>query len=183
MTSRHVKGQLFADYVRMIRRRKDVDWSARLTELDLTHVAAKIDPDGWYPMEVFERLGNAILAEIANGDVQAVRMWGRFSVQPLVEAQPTLLAPNDPLESLMRFHVMRSTFFDFSAIEVQSLSVEHAELEIHYYMGPTAEEAAAFQAMGFFEGLLALASANVSTAKFSERSWAGDRRTILSLTY
>lgn len=183
MSGRHVKGELFADYVRMIRRRKDVRWREHLSDEDMWHVAARVDPSGWYPMEVFERLGNAILAETANGDVQAVRLWGRLSVHPLVEAHPTLLKDGDPFESLMRFHVLRSTFFDFPAIEVRALTSEHAELELHYHMGAMAEEAACHQAMGFFEGLLDLAGATDVTARFTGRSWAGDARTTLSLTF
>lgn len=183
MPDRRVKGELFADYVRMIRRRKDVDWTARLSSGDVMYLVEPVDPAGWYPMEVFERLGDAILAVIAGGQVEAVRLWGRFSVEPLVERHPTLVAPGDPLESLRRFQVLRSTFFDFSAIEVVASTTGHAELEIHYHMGPIAEEAASYQAMGFFEGLLFLAGATDVTAALEERSWAGDPRTRLVLTF
>src|SRR5258706_13705655 len=72
MQSRCVKGLLFADYVRMIRRRKDVDWSRHLLPSDLEVLGTFINPEAWYPMESFERMGNGILAEIGNGDVQAV---------------------------------------------------------------------------------------------------------------
>ena len=183
MSTRRVKGELFADYVRMIRRRKDVDWTRKLTAEDLGYLREAIDPSGWYPMEVFERLGDAILAVIAGNDVQAVRLWGRFSVEPLVEHHPTLLAKGDPVESLRRFQVLRSTFFDFSAIEVATFTTGHAELEIHYHMGPIAEEAASYQAMGFFEGLLDLAGATDVVAELTERSWAGDRRTRLVIDF
>lgn len=183
MSSRRVKGELFADYVRMIRRRKDVDWSQRLAPEDLAYLVEAIEPSGWYPMTVFERLGDAILAVIAGGDVQAVRLWGRLSVEPLVEHHPMLLAKDDPVESLRRFQVLRSTFFDFSAIEVATFTIGHAELEIHYHMGPVAEEAASYQAMGFFEGLLDLAGATDVVAELTERSWAGDRRTRLVLEF
>ena len=181
MSTRRVKGELFADYVRMIRRRKDVDWTRRLVVEDLGYLSEPIDPSGWYPMEAFERLGDAILAIIAGGDVQAVRLWGRFSVEPLVEHHPTLLAKGDPVESLRRFQVLRSTFFDFSAIEVATFTTGHAELEIHYHMGAIAEEAASYQAMGFFEGLLELARAKDITAELREQAWRGDARTLLAL--
>jgi hypothetical protein len=183
MQSRRVKGVLFADYVRMIRRRKDIDWGAHLADDDLEHLEARIDPEGWYPMESFERMGNAILKEIAGGDVQAVRLWGRFSVQPLADHNPKLVAAGDPMESLMRFHVLRSTFFVFPAITIVMLTPEQAALEIHYYMGATAEEAASHQAMGFFEGLLNIAGATNVDARFTERSWAGDPRTRLAIDF
>ena len=42
----------------------------------------------------------------------------------------------------MLFRVLRSTFFDFEALEIPTLNDEQAEVIIHYYMGPVAEEAA-----------------------------------------
>ncbi|HEY8427945.1 MAG TPA: hypothetical protein VIL20_06200 [Sandaracinaceae bacterium] len=183
MTSRHVKGALFADYVRMIRRRKNVDWADYLSPNDLAYLERRIDPDGWYPMATFERLGNAILAVIAGGNVERVRMWGRFQVEPLVEQYPTLVAHGDPMESLMRFHVLRSTFFDYPAVQIVALTPDHAEIAIDYHMGPTAEEAASYQAMGFFEGLLSLAGAKEVEARFTSRSWCGGGPTRLVVTF
>ena len=180
---RNVKGILFADYVRMIRFHKDADWEARLPPEDLPYVTQTVEDDAWYPMQTFERLGNAILGEIAGGDVQAARVWGSMSVDRLKAAQPTLLSPGDPVETLMRFRVLRATYFDFEAIEVAALTDGHAEIVIHYHMGDRAEEAASFQTMGFFERLLQLAGARNVKARFDERSWAGDARTLLTLAW
>jgi hypothetical protein len=180
---RRVKGVLFSDYVRMIRGNKRLPWSQRLSAEDLGYVNERIDPDGWYPMEVFERLGNAILDLVAGGALDAVRMWGRFSVDQLSAAQPQLVAPGDPLETMQRFHVLRSTYFDFDALEVTSVAAGHAQVEIRYHMGPMAEEAASYQAMGFFERLLEVAGSSEVFAQFLERSWAGDPRTLLDLSW
>lgn len=181
--NRHVKGVLFADYVRMLRGRKDVEWSTRLSREDLPFLRIKIDPNGWYPMESFERMGNAILAEIAASDLEAVRMWGRFSVDALRGAQPQLVAENDPLETLMRFRVLRATYFDFEALEIPTLSDGEAHIVIRYHMGDTAEEAASYQTMGFFERLLEIGGAQNVYARFLERSWNGNARTLLELTW
>lgn len=180
---RRVSGVLFADYVRMIRGNKGIDWSRHLTAEDVQTIAAKIDPTAWYPMESFERLGNAILREVTGGDLGAVRRWGRFSVVQLRAKEPMLVAPGDPVETLMRFRVHRSTFFDFEALEIESLVEGHAEIVIHYFMGPVAEEAASYQTLGFFEELLDAAGASGVLTRFSERSWAGDARTLLVLDW
>lgn len=100
-------------------------------------------------METFERYGNAILREAASGDLEAVRMWGRMSVDQLCELTPNLVAKGDPVETMMRFRVQRATF----------------------------------QTMGFFERLLAKAAARDISARFEERSWAGDARTLLALDW
>jgi hypothetical protein len=167
----------------MIRGHKNVDWSKSLSPEDLAYVGKKIEPNDWYPMETFERLGNAILAGVAASDMQAVRMWGRFSVDALRAAQPQLVSPGNPVETLMRFRVLRATYFDFDALTVLTLVDDHAEIAIAYGMGATAEEAASFQTMGFFERLLEVAGASNVYAKFRTRSWAGDDRTVLEISW
>jgi hypothetical protein len=110
-------------------------------------------------------------------------MWGRFSVDQLVHAEPRLVAKGDPIETLDRFRVLRSTYFDFDALTVLSLSVGEAQIAISYHMGTMAEEAASLQTMGFFERLLEVAGATEVFARFLERSWAGDPRTVLDLIW
>jgi hypothetical protein len=181
--ARNVKGVLFADYIRMIRSHKDFDWTSELDPADLPFLDARIDPAAWYPMETFERLGNAILKNIARGQLDAVRMWGRFSADQLRAQNPQLVAPGNPVETLMRFRVLRATFFDFEAITIVMLVEGEAHVVIGYHMGNPAEEAASLQTMGFFERQLELAAATDVSARFLERSWAGDPRTLLELCW
>jgi hypothetical protein len=183
MRTRNVKGILFSDYVRMVRSHKGVDWTKHLEREDFFYLRTQIEPLEWYPMETFERLGNGILKEVAAGEVEAVRMWGRLSVDQLREAAPNLVAEGDPIETMMRFRVQRATYFDFEALEIPTLVDDHAHVLIHYYMGPMAEEAASYQTMGFFERLLELAGASSIEAKFRERSWRHDERTLLELSW
>lgn len=181
--SRNVKGVLFLDYVRMLRKSQAANWSQVLEPDDILYLVARIEPDQWYPMASFERMGNAILQHIANGEVQAARLWGRMSVDPLLASSPKLLSRRDPVETLMRFRVLRATFFDFEALTVPTLVDDHAEVVIAYGMGVMAEEAASYQTMGFFERLLELASATHIEARFKSRSWEGDARTLLALSW
>ncbi len=178
-----MKGVLFVDYVRMLRGFKSFDWSTRLPAEDLAYLQARIDPDGWYPMATFERMGNEILRVVAKGDTTAVQMWGRLSVDMLRAAQPMLVERGDPIETLNRFRVLRATYFDFEAIEVLMLHDEQAQIEIRYHMSMPAEAAAAMQTMGFFQRLLEIAGAIDVQAAFRSRSWAGDPRTVLALQW
>jgi hypothetical protein len=179
---RQVKGIIFADYVRMLRARKDVDWSQRLPAEDVALLKVRIEPEGWYPMATFERYGLVILEDIG-AHIELVRAWGQASVDALVTMYPTLLAKGEPRETLMRFHVLRKTFFNFPAIDVQAISDGEAQLVIGYGMSPRAEEAATQQATGFFERLLELAGARDVVATLSECSWKADARTFLVLTW
>ncbi|HVZ36348.1 MAG TPA: hypothetical protein VG963_28160 [Polyangiaceae bacterium] len=166
----------------MIRRRKEVDWSRVLNPDDLQYIQQQIAPDGWYPMEVFERLGNAILAH-HGATLDAVRMWGHLSLRSATETYPTLIAPGDPVDALMRLKVLRATMFDFHAFDIPMLSNEHAHICVSYQMGPTAEEAACYQTMGFCEGVVVLAGGTDVAARFLQRSWAGDAKTLIDLQW
>ncbi|MBF5044621.1 hypothetical protein FGE12_19630 [Aggregicoccus sp. 17bor-14] len=178
-----MKGTLFVDYVRMLRLRKDVDWSERLLPEDLALLQSRVEPGAWYPMDSFERLGLAILNVLAEGDLALVREFGRASVDWILAAEPRLLAPGDPRESLMRFHVLRQSFFDYPALEVRNLSDRGADLVIDYQMGAVAEEAASTQAMGFFEQLLERAGAREVTARSTQERWRGAPQTVIALRW
>jgi hypothetical protein len=181
--SRNVKGVLFADYVRMIRSHKGVDYSTLLAPDDLPFLEAKVVPNDWYPMATFERMGNAILRTVANNDLRAVHMWGRFSADQLRAMHPMLVAENDPSETLNRFRVLRATFFDFEALEIPMLIPGQAHVIIRYHMGNPAEEAASMQTMGFFERQLELAGAVDIGARFLHKSWTGEPLTLLELRW
>src|SRR4051812_35695972 len=99
----------------MLRSQKGVPWGDHLAPEDQPFLLQKIDPNAWYPMQTFERMGNAILKLVAHDTMMPVQMWGRFSANQLRAAHPMLLAPDDPVETLNRFRVMRETFFDFAA--------------------------------------------------------------------
>jgi hypothetical protein len=82
-----------------------------------------------------------------------------------------------------RFHVLRGTYFDFEALEVLTVTEHEAQVVVRYHMGPSAEEAASYQTMGFFERLLEVGGAQEVAARFLERSWAGEARTLLDLNW
>jgi len=180
---RQVKGILFLDYVRMLKAHKGVEWNALLDAEDLPFLKQQIDITAWYPMATFERFGVAILSELDGATLDAVRSWGRFSASQYSFEHPDLVAPNDPVESLMRLKVMRATLFNFPAFDIPMLIESHAHVVVAYHMGSVAEEAACHQTMGFCEEVLTLSGVTDLRAVFQERSWMGDRRTLLSLAW
>src|SRR5262249_23874958 len=143
----------------------------------------RIRQDRWYPMAAFERLGNAIPREIAHGDLVLVRLWGRYPGDEQRQMYTSLIAEGDPGEAVGRFPAVRATCFDFAALTVPPIHQEEAHMIIRYHMGKSAEEAASYQTMGFFERLLELSGATTVSAKFLSRSWAGDAETRLELQW
>jgi hypothetical protein len=101
----------------------------------------------------------------------------------LAQFHQDLIVPQDPRESLMRVQVLRSTFFDFPAVDLEYLSDREARFRIDYGMSPRAEQAACHQALGFFEELLALAGAKHSKVSLLSRTWEGDPETLVELSW
>ena len=167
----------------MLRGHKTADWTKHLLPEDLSFLVQRIQPDHWYPMESFERMGLAILAEIAHGDLETVRSFGRISIDWLCQQEPQLLAKGDPRDTLMRFQVLRQSFFDYPALEISSVSDGEAAIRVGYGMGKVAEEAASWQTLGFFERLLDVAGAHDVKGWFSTRIWAGDTSTTMQLRW
>jgi hypothetical protein len=178
---RRVRGPLFSEYVRMIRRAKNVDWERVLPPCDVIYLRERIDSNAWYPMATFERFGVAILTHIQDTTLDAVRLWGAFSAHQFARDHTELIAAGDPRETLMRLKVLRATLFDFPAFDIQLLEEHRAHVAVDYRMGPVAEEAACHQTMGFCEGVLSLAGVRSISASFLERSWAGDPQTLILL--
>jgi hypothetical protein len=180
--NRRVKGTLFVDYVRMLRSKKDVDWSRHLTPDDMPYLSGRITPDHWYPMETFERMGLAILSEITPS-LDLVRAWGRAQIDGLSQLHPNLIARSDALETLRRFRVLRASFFNYEALRIAGLCDGEGVIVVAYGMSPRAEEAATHQTIGFFERLLEAAGAAETRAWLSSKSWEGAPTTTIQLRW
>ena len=176
---KHVKGVLFVDYVRMLRSRKGVRLEAYLEAGDLEYLHQHIDPAGWYPLDVYERMGLAILTEVAGNNLDLVRTWGRRTIDELALVQPELLAHADPRKTFMRFQVLRQSLFDFPAVRISAIHDGEARLELSYGMSPRAEEAAVHLSMGFLERLLEVSGASHPEIQLLTRSCDGDPTTAI----
>jgi hypothetical protein len=81
----------------------------------------------------------------------------------------------------MRLKVMRASLFDFPAFEIPSLLPGQADVRVTYHMGPSAEEAACHQTMGFCEGVISLAGGTEIEARFVASTWEGAPETRIEL--
>jgi hypothetical protein len=174
--ARHVRGVLFLDYVRVVKRLR-AGRSEQLEAEDLPYLVEPIDVMAWYPMATFERFGLAILEHLPAAEPAPIRQFGRAQLPGILAQFPTLLVPHQPRDTLMRFRVLLSSFFAFPAIEVLSLDDSSAELTLQYGMCAAAERAAAWQTFGFFEALLELSGAAHHHGEFLVRSWETPGRT------
>jgi hypothetical protein len=177
-----VKGTLFVDYVKMLRAQKGTDWSKHLRPEDIDYLVQRVEPDAWYPMETFERMGLAILATLSP-DLETIRAWGRAQVDWLCRIHGDLIAHGDACDTLMRFRVLRASFFNYEALKISELTDGDATLFVSYGMTDRAEEAASWQTLGFFERLVEVAGGTSVKAWFAERAWASGERTRVRITW
>lgn len=165
-------------------RRHVAEWQTRLPKAAATVVATKIAPDEWYSMEAFEQLGLCLLRFVVGGEHDAIRLWGRYQVQGVLEYLPDLKNPNDPRDSVMRFGAFLSSLFDFPAVVVDGVDDEEALITVDYGMSADAEEAATWQTVGFFEELVTASGGREATGRLQSRSWLpGEPRTTFVLTW
>lgn len=170
VVDRCVRGVLFVDYVRMIRRQVP-SWSSVLTPADAAIIGGRVDVNAWYPMADFERLGLAILDHVVRGETDSIRLWGRQQVQAILAYLPDLRMANDPRESVMRFQNFLSSLFDFPAVTLESVDDVEYVLSVGYGMGARAEEAATWQTVGFFEELVSAAGGREASGRLLSRGW------------
>ncbi len=180
---KHVRGTLFLDYVRLIRSRKDVNWGAFLEPEDFVYLAQRIDDRAWYPTATFGRYGLAILYVVAQGSLDMVRVWGQMQVDAMLRIHPEILEADNPRESLMRVVVFRKGYFDFDVLTTRELLDDAASFELEYEMNDLAEVAACTQTLGALEELVRRAGGQQIQARFTERRWERDARTVLELSW
>ena len=181
--AKHVKGTLFLDYVRMLRKRKQVDWSKYLNQEDMELLNQMILPSNWYPLETYQRMGVAVLHEISKGDNEMARAWGRGAMDELVGIYKTLVKPGQPLDSMKKFQVLRSRFFDFEGLEVVPKEDKRVHVIVDVAFGGVADEAYAFQMLGSFERLLELSGAKNIQFEIIKKAWEGEPNSVLDISW
>jgi hypothetical protein len=133
-------------------------------------------------MQAYERMGLAILEGIAHGDFQRARAWGRQTIDELQASLPEIFA-GDPRETFMRFQVLRQALFNFPAADVIAIRDGKATIGVWYGMSARAEEAAAWQSVGFLERLIEISGGQNVAAQIESRAWDGAPTTRISVTW
>ena len=181
--AKHVKGVLFLDYARMIRKRKNADWSKYLTPEDQKILSQLILPSEWYPLETYQHCGVAVLHEIARDNVEVVRAWGRASMDELMKVYKNLAQETDPRKAMEKFQFLRRRFFDFEGLEVITQDGNRIQVKVDVAFGGVADEAYAYQILGALERLLQVSGAKNVQFQFVQKAWQGAPHTVIGLSW
>ncbi len=183
--ARHVKGSLFKEYVRMIKKNKRIDWSKYLSPSDMNFIKhGIITVVEWYPYETLQNLGDAIFHEIAGEDTEVARSWGRKTMEGLADLyRKNLIEKGDQFQTLKKFINMYKHFFDFGGFELIVREENHVEIKVDQAFGEKGAKGYGYQMIGSFERLIELSGADEVKAKFLKKAWEGARNTVIELRW
>ena len=109
-----VKGSMLLDFVKVIRRNRELDWDKYLTIGDREMMEEMIIPSKWYPVDVFRRAAMAVYELIGQGKPESARAWGRESVERIPEElYQSFFAKNDPKRAVRNWVNVNTRVFDF----------------------------------------------------------------------
>lgn len=181
--AKQVKGVVLLDYVRMIKRFKDIDWDKYLIAADKQYLEEMIIPAKWYPYETYVRMGDGIFHEVAKGNVELVRMWGRTMVDQFHNASKLVDDSDGPPEAIEKIYVLYDRYFDFKAVEMQLLDGNRLKVDMNDQWGDIAIEAYTFQFLGLVERIIELSGAKNIKTRFLKKYWEGDEKTEFELEW
>jgi len=176
-----VKGTILIDFVKTIRADKTGAYERRLTERDREIVAERILPSYWYPHQTFKHCFEAVVAELAKGDMGTVKQWGRIYGENIIKGfYKSVIKEGEPMETLMKYTAHIRNLFDFGEIEIEPLSENQAMVTIKEL---TDFEPLFHMTSGWFERSLELAGARDIEQEIVSKAWEGDPETKFKMSW
>jgi len=168
-----VKGTLLVDYVRTVRSNRDRNWDRWLTPADWEIINGKVLPSQKYPYSFFRNIAFAVFKEIAGGNLETARAFGRFAVRGLLDIyKSSILVPGDPMQSVLKMAQLKNLFFVGGG---ESKMTTSGPRQLHFEMTLPAEEtneegaqAFAYQIAGSIEELIEKAGGKKARTKIEK---------------
>jgi hypothetical protein len=177
-----VKGSLFIDFARTIKKDKSGVYDAYLTDTDREIISQRMWPSTWYPFETFKHCVKAVFEVIAKNDLQVVKEWGRAFFEPIITTTyMSFLKERDPFSFIKQFETINRSLFNFGKTEivaegknraVYTLSSFDAKFVPLYYI-----------IQGCIERGLELCGAKNIKSEFITKSWEGHPFTSMRFTW
>jgi hypothetical protein len=106
-----VKGTWMVDIVRLVRSNRDKDYAKWLEPEDWDIINGTVLSSVWYPFESYKRVGLAAYKVVSGSDLNLTRLFGRTTMQGLVQVYKNMVAPGDPAASVQKFCNLAQNFF------------------------------------------------------------------------
>jgi hypothetical protein len=178
----NVKGSVFIDLVRMIKKDRSGVYDKYLTNKDREVIRQKIWATGWYPYETYKHCLKAIFEVVAKNDLEVAKEWGRRTCQAVMTSTyKDHLTGRDPFSFIKQFEIINQSLYDFGKTEIVAegenralykLSSFDAEFVLLYYI-----------IQGWIERGLELSGAKNIKCEFVTKSWEGHPITSMRFTW
>jgi len=126
-----VKGRLFIDLVKLVRKNKDQPWHRYLTPEDMAIVNDMIIPSAWYPLGTFRRVGKAAVELIGGSDPQKAEQWGMESVDKIpTDLYKSFFEKNDPKAAVKNYVNINQKCFDFMRLRFHDAGENRVKISL-----------------------------------------------------
>ena len=143
LASAKVKGTVLLDYVRLIRANSDKNWDKYLEKEDWDIINGRILASLWYPYDIYVRCGKAVFYEIAGGNLNIVRQFGRFNADTLFKGtykgilELVVSRGGGVIRFAEHYAAMAPTLYNFAKVSVDKVSEKKAKLHVKVDLDPT----------------------------------------------
>jgi len=118
---RFVKGSVLIDYVKLFNASPHLPWSDHLTPEDLAQLRQLILPVSWYPLELFQRLGQAVFKLVSKENDAVVHGFGRFLADKMNQENPGMVTQGRPQDTLRKYAMIQDRLYSFKVLQIEAL--------------------------------------------------------------
>ena len=170
---RCVKGNVIADYIKMIRANPELPWAEHLLPEDLVVVQQMVVPLSWYPIQQFQRLGLAVFKLVTKENNALVRAYGASVADRMNAENPGMVAKGRPQVTLSRYIEIQKRLYSFKAQETVEIGPGRLLFLIHSNPEEVGIPVYIEQISGTVERLIALSGGRNIQLKLLEAVWKG----------
>jgi hypothetical protein len=178
----NVKGSIFVEVVKTIKKDKSGIYKKYLTNEDLKTIDQKILPSSWYPYETYKNCLKAVFEVVAKNNYEIAKGWGRSTCQSVMTGiYASVLKNCEPFGFIKKYETGYRTLYDFGDTEVIAEGKNQAMYKISnfdekftliYYI-----------IQGWLERGVELCGAKNVKSEFVDKSWVGKPFTSMRFTW
>ncbi len=184
MEEKKVKGTMLIDMVRMIRGNKDRGWDQYLKPQDWQVINSTILSSTWYPLELYQRFGNACFQVLAGGKPDLARLRGKIRGKELFrDVYKNLAASPGPMEALKNFVNIYGRLFNFSTLSFEKAGDNHALVKHDYDPDDPGNVAYCYTLMGHLEVLAEMTGGQDVKIELTSKQWEHDPITTFDIKW
>ncbi len=176
-----VKGAMMLLLVKVIKANKGV-YADLLSDQAKEILNKRVLPSVWYPHEAYKSMLTAVASVEARDDTKTFISWGHDEGhKTFTEIYKTFVGRAEPKNALEKFNRFRKLMFNSGDLKIENLTDTTADVR---YIGIDRDfKVYQYILVGWIEKFLELCMGVKVTSEFIEKSWEGDKETMVRLSW